>query len=105
MAGGRKSGDKGNRAKRAIVRFAQDQGFAGERVPLPGSIVGSYVGDLTPRLGTDGSIEAKVRAHWFGEFRALEDREIPIVKSDREPLVVLPPQLAAEVARPAEANR
>jgi Holliday junction resolvase len=107
MAGGRKSGDKGNRAERAIVRFPQDQGFAVQRVPLPGSVVGSYVGDLTASgLGTDGGIEAKVRAYGFGELhRALEDREILIVKPDQEPLVVMPLRPVAEVAPPAEANR
>ena len=99
--GGRRSRDKGNRAERAIVAFLQDNGFAAERVPLSGSAGGKYVGDVTiPLLGRDMCAEVKVRAHGFSQ---LYGREILIVRQDRrEPLVVLPLRLAAEIAGRAE---
>jgi len=103
--GGRRSRDKGNRAERAIVAFLQDHGFACERVPLSGSVGGKYVGDLTiPLLGRDMCAEVKVRAHGFGQLYSwLDGRQILIVRQDRrEPLVILPLHLAAEIADRAE---
>jgi Holliday junction resolvase len=103
--GGRRSRDKGNRAERAIVAFLQDSGFAAERVPLSGSAGGKYVGDVTiPLLGRDLCAEVKVRGHGFSQLYAwLDGREILIVKQDRrEPLVILPLRLAAEIAGHAE---
>jgi hypothetical protein len=105
--GGHRSRDKGNRAERAIVAFLQDNGFAAERVPLSGSAGGKYVGDVTiPLLGRDLCAEVKVRAHGFGQLYAwLDGREILIVRQDRrEPLVILPLRLAAEIAGRAERN-
>lgn len=99
--GGRASRDKGNRAERAIVRYLQDRGFAAERVPLSGSAGGSYMGDVTvPVLGVDRVVEVKVRANGFRELYGwLTDRDILVVRADRkEPLVVLPLRLAAEIA-------
>lgn len=104
MTGGRASRDKGNRAERAIVKFLQDRGFAAERVPLSGSVGGSYLGDLTvPVLNVDRIVEVKVRAKGFRElYRWLHGRDILIVRADRsEPLVVLPLKLAAEIAAKA----
>jgi hypothetical protein len=104
MSGGKASRQKGNRAERAIVRFLQDHGFAAERVPLSGSAGGSYLGDLTvPVIGVDRVVEVKCRADGFRElYRWLIDRDILIVRADRsEPLVVLPPKLAAEIAAKA----
>jgi Holliday junction resolvase len=104
MSGGRASRDKGNRAERAIVRFLQERGFAAERVPLSGSVGGSYLGDLTvPIIGIDRVVEVKVRAKGFGQlYDWLTDRDILIVRADRaEPLVVLPLKLAAEIAAKA----
>jgi hypothetical protein len=103
--GGRRSRDKGNRTERAIVAFLQNSGFAAERVPLSGSAGGKYVGDVTiPLLGRDMCVEVKVRAHGFGQLYAwLDGREILIVRQDRrEPLVILPLRLAAEIAGHAE---
>jgi hypothetical protein len=103
--GGRRSRDKGNRTERAIVAFLQNSGFAAERVPLSGSVGGKYVGDVTiPLLGRDMCAEVKVRAHGFGQLYAwLNGREILIVRQDRrEPLVILPLRLAAEIAGRAE---
>lgn len=101
---GRRSRDKGNRAERALVRFLQEQGFAAERVPLSGAAGGSYVGDLTiPLLGIDRCAEVKVRSHGFSQLYAwLEQRDLLIVRADRrEPLVIIPLRLAAEIARKA----
>jgi hypothetical protein len=49
-------------------------------------------------------VEVKVRAHGFGQLYAwLDGREILIVRQDRrEPLVILPLRLAAEIAGHAE---
>jgi Holliday junction resolvase len=58
--GGRRSRDKGARAERVLVRSLQAHGFAAERVPLSGSVGGSYVGDITvPMLGIDRTVEVK----------------------------------------------
>lgn len=107
MKGGRASRDKGNRAERAIVRL-QDRGFAAERVPLSGAAGGSYLGDVTiPVLGIDRVAEVKVRATGFSQLYAwLEARDLLIVRADRkEPLVVLPLTLAAEIASAADRNK
>jgi len=106
--GGKRSREKGNRAERAIVKFFQDQGFAAERVPLSGSAGGSYKGDLTiPLMGSDRCAEVKCRANGFRELYAwLVERDLLIVRADRkEPLVVLPLRLAAEIAAKAEGNK
>lgn len=108
MNGGRKSRDKGNRAERAIVQFLQDRGFAAERVPLSGAAGGSYLGDVTiPVLGIDRVAEVKVRSTGFAQLYAwLEARDLLIVRADRrEPLVVLPLNLAAEIAAAADGNK
>jgi hypothetical protein len=105
MSGGRASRDKGLRAERALVAFLQRQGFAAERVPLSGSAGGRYIGDLTiPLLGRDLIAEVKVRSNGFAQLYGwLADRDLLIVRSDRrEPLVVLPLRLAAEIAAAAE---
>jgi hypothetical protein len=104
MRGGRASRDKGNRAERAIVKFLQARGFAAERVPLSGSAGGSYLGDITvPVLNVDRTVEVKCRADGFRElYKWLEARDLLIVRADRkEPLVVLPLKLAAEIAAKA----
>jgi hypothetical protein len=108
MKGGRASRDKGNRAERAIVKFLQDRGFAAERVPLSGSAGGRYVGDISvPLLGLDRCLEVKARADGFRELYGwLAERDILVVKADRrEPLVVIPLRLAAEIASKAEGKR
>jgi Holliday junction resolvase len=102
--GGRQSRDKGNRAERAIVKYLQERGFAAERVPLSGSAGGSYLGDVTiPVLNIDRVAEVKCRANGFRElYKWLEARDLLIVRADRkEPLVVLPLKLAAEIAAKA----
>jgi len=106
--GGRQSRDKGNRAERAIAKFLQDRGFAAERVPLSGAAGGSYLGDVTiPVLGADRVAEVKVRANGFGQLYSwLEERDLLIVRADRkEPLVVIPLKLAAEIAAKAEGQQ
>jgi hypothetical protein len=103
--GGRASRAKGDRAERAVVHLFQDRGFAAERVPLSGSAGGSYKGDLTVSIaGRDLVAEVKVRANGFAQpYAWLEGRDLLIVKSDRrEPLVILPLRLAAEIAAVVE---
>lgn len=108
MSGGRASRDKGNRAERSVVRFLQASGFGAERVPLSGSAGGSYLGDLTvPILGVDRTVEVKVRSRGFGQlYNWLEGRDLLVVRADRrEPLVVIPLRLAAEIAIAAERGK
>ncbi len=108
MSGGRRSRDKGNRAERALVRYLQTHGFAAERVPLSGAAGGRFVGDLLlPLLGVDRAIEVKVRANGFRELYSwLDGRDMLIVRADRrEPLVVLPLELGAEIAQAAERGK
>lgn len=108
MSGVRRSRDKGNRCERALVTFLQDCGFAAERVALSGSVGGRYVGDLSvPLPGVDRIVEVKVRANGFRElYRWLDGRDLLIVRADRrEPLVVIPLRLAAEIAAAAERGR
>lgn len=102
--GGRSSRDKGNRVERHLVKLLQERGFAAERIPLSGAAGGSYVGDLTvPVLGVDRVVEVKARRDGFRELYGwLEARDVLILKADRrEPLVVLPLRLAADVAAKA----
>jgi Holliday junction resolvase len=104
----RKSRDKGNRAERALVRYLQERGFAAERVPLSGAARGRFGGDISmPLLGRDLRCEVKCRGNGFRELYAwLGGADLLMVRSDRrEPLVVLPLRLAAEVAAVAESNR
>ncbi|MFL9827182.1 hypothetical protein [Rhodoplanes sp. SY1] len=105
MSGGRRSRQKGDRAERALVRFLQERGFAAERVPLSGSAGGRYTGDvMVPLLGVDRVVEVKVRAGGFRELYGwLDGRDLLVVRADRrEPLVVIPLRLAAEIAAVAE---
>lgn len=106
--GGRAPRQKGNRFERAIVRLFQDAGFGAERVPLSGSAGGSYLGDLTvPLLGRDLVVEAKSRGAGFKQlYDWLEGRDLLIVRADRKrPLVVLPLDLAIEIAAQAERRK
>jgi hypothetical protein len=106
--GGRRSRNKGTRQERAVARYLQEHGFAAERIPLSGSAGGRFVGDLSlPLLGVDRCVEVKCRARGFRELYAwLDGRDLLIVRADRrEPLVVLPLRLAAEIAAAAERKR
>jgi len=103
--GGRASREKGNRGERAVVRFLQDRGFAAERVPLSGSARGRFGGDVSiPLLGADRRVEVKCRGDGFRQlYEWLEGHDFLIVRADRrEPLVVIPMKLAAEIAMAAE---
>jgi Holliday junction resolvase len=98
---GRASRLKGNRTERAIVHALQAHGFAAERVPLSGAARGRFGGDVSvPLLGIDRRVEVKCRANGFREIYAwLDGADALIIKADRlAPLVVLPLQLAIEIA-------
>ena len=65
---------------------------------------GSYLGDLTLHiLDATRVVEVKARAKGFCQLYGwLENRDILVVRADRkEPLVVLPLKLAAEIAAKA----
>ena len=105
--GGRTSRQKGDRGEPALVRFLQERGFAAERVPLSGSARGRFGGDLSvPLLGVDRRVEVKCRGNGFARlYDWLAGNDLLIVRADRrEPLVVIPLRLAAEVAAVAEAQ-
>jgi Holliday junction resolvase len=108
MSGGRSPRQKGNRAERALVKYLQDRGLAAERVPLSGSAGGRYCGDLTiPILGIDRCCEVKVRGAGFAQlYTWLTDRDLLIVRADRSPpLVIIPLELAVEIAIAAEKRK
>ena len=101
---GRRSRDKGARAERALVRFLQDRGFAAEKISgmyKPGADIS------VPLLGRGRRVEVKVRSAGFRQlYEWLDGRDLLIVRSDRrQPLVVLPLRLAAEVAQAAERGK
>jgi len=101
----RASRDKGNRTERAIVRLLQDRGFAAERVPLSGAARGRFGGDVSvPVLGIGRRVEDKCRGNGFRElYKWLDNADMLIVRADRrEPLLVIPLKLAAEIAAFAE---
>ena len=103
--GGRASREKGNRGERAVVRFLREHGFAAERVPLSGAARGRFGGDVSiPLLGADRRVEVKCRGDGFRQlYDWLEGHDFLIVRADRrEPLVVIPMKLAAEIAMAAE---
>jgi hypothetical protein len=100
-AGGRRPRDKGVRAERALVRFLRERGFAAEKMSgmyKPGADIS------VPLLGSDRRVEVKVRSAGFRELYGwLDGRDLLIVRADRrEPLLVLPLRLAAEIAAAAE---
>jgi hypothetical protein len=95
---GRRSRDKGARAERAVVRLLLGHGLPARKVSAfykRGEDLRVSVGDI------ERSVEVKCRADGFRKlYHWLNDRDILIVKSDREePLVVLRVSLAAEIAR------
>jgi hypothetical protein len=92
---------KGFAEERALVRFLQAHGFAAEKCSRAG-----YTGpDLSvPVLGIDRRVEVKIRANGFQRlYDWLTGADMLIVRCDRrEPLVVIPLKLAAEIAAKAE---
>jgi hypothetical protein len=108
MSGGRASRQKGNRVERALVHALQDAGFAAERVPLSGAARGRFGGDLSvPLLGRDCRVEVKARGQGFRQLYSwLDGADLLIVRADHcKPLVVLPLELAVEIAAAAERGK
>ena len=98
---GRRSLTKGARTERGIVNALKASGIAAVRVPLSGAVGGRFAGDIVLSLmGRDLCVEVKARADGFRELYGwLDDRDVLIVKADRqEPLVVVRMSLAAEIA-------
>jgi hypothetical protein len=97
----RASRRKGATEERALVRFLQQRGFAAEKISRTG-----YRGpDLSiPLLGIDRAVEVKARGNGFATlYRWLANADLLIVRSNRrEPLVILPLWLGAEIAAVAE---
>ena len=87
-----------------MVRYLQGRGFAAEKISRTG-----YRGpDLSvPLLGVDRSVEVKARGNGFATlYRWLGNADLLIVRADRrEPLVVLPLWLGAEIAKVAEGHK
>jgi hypothetical protein len=73
-SGGRAPRQKGARLERALVRLLQDNGLGAERIPLSGSVGGSFRGDISvPVLGRDLVVEAKSRKDGFAQLYAWLD--------------------------------
>jgi hypothetical protein len=101
---GRRSRDKGARGERALVKFLQGHGFAAEKI----SRMYRRGADVSvPVCGRDLEIEVKCRGNGFGQLYAwLVERDLLVLRADRrEPLVVLPLKLAAEIALAAERGK
>jgi hypothetical protein len=98
---GRRSRDKGARSERSIVHGLQATGIAAVRVPLSGAVGGRYAGDIVlPLMGRDLCVEVKARADGFRELYSwLNERDMLIIKADRQEPVVVRSSLAAEVAK------
>jgi hypothetical protein len=101
---GRYSRSKGHREELALVRALQANGFAAEKASRTG-----FTGpDISmPLLNVDRRIEVKVRSRGFEQLYAwLANRDILIFRGNRrQPLVILPLKLAAEIAAVAERNK
>jgi hypothetical protein len=86
------------------VRILQGRGFAAEKISRTG-----YTGsDLSmPLLGRDLKCEVKVRGNGFQRlYDWLTGADMLILRADRrEPLVVIPLRLAAEIAAVAESHK
>jgi Holliday junction resolvase len=95
---GRRSRDKGNRTERAIVRLLQAQGIAATKVS--GMYKAGADLSMSP-LGSNRAVEVKCRAAGFRQlYDWLRRRDVLIVKSDRqELLVVVRLSLTAEIAK------
>jgi hypothetical protein len=103
--GGRAPRRKGDRIERQLVRLLQDHAIAAERIPLSGSVGGSWRGDLNiPLLGRDLRAEVKARGTGFSQlYKWIAGFDLLIIRRDRsEPLVIAPMRLAVEIARAAE---
>jgi hypothetical protein len=100
----RASRRKGAAEERALVRFLQQRGFAAEKISRTG-----YRGpDLSvPLLGVDRAVEVKARGNGFATlYRWLGNADLLIVRANRrEPLVVVPLWLGAEIAKVAEGHK
>jgi hypothetical protein len=96
----RRSRDKGARTERAVVRLLLAYALPARKV----SAMYKRDEDLRVIVGdVERSVEVKCRAAGFNRlYDWLDDRDILIVKADRqEPLVVLRMSLAAEIAKAA----
>jgi hypothetical protein len=83
---------KGARCEREVVDLHRDIGIPAERIPLSGSMGGSYAGDV--KVPGVGVAEVKVKANGGGfgmVYRWLEGRELLFMRADRAPWVVAMP--------------
>jgi hypothetical protein len=88
-----------------VVALLQRRGFAADWVPLSGAARGRFGGDISlPLLVVDRRLEVKGGASGFARLYGwLDGADMLVVKADRkEPLVVLPLRLAADIALAAE---
>jgi hypothetical protein len=98
--GGKRSRNKCQRTELFVKHALQAHGISATKVSRmyqPGH-------DITARVaGRDLRLEVKSRAQGFGAlYKFLEQRDVLVVKADRqEPLVILPLRLAIEIAQAA----
>ena len=84
---------KGDRLERKCVNLFKDSGIEAERVPLSGSMGGSFAGDIQVPFGGQPKrpFECKKRARaWKDLYDWIEPNYALIIERDRsEPLVVV----------------
>jgi hypothetical protein len=92
---------KGLDAERVLVRYLQGRGLNATKTWRTGYAGTDLAVDL---LGISRSIECKVRARAFGAlYRWLANADMLVIRADRrEPLIVIPMWLGAEIAKAAE---
>ena len=95
--GGRRPADKGKRWERNAAQILTAAGVECERIPLSGSVGGSFAGDLKLRLrGVDHVAEVKYRRAGFKTLHNwLDGRDLLLLCAARkQPLVIMPLSLA-----------
>lgn len=85
------SRNKGNRVEYSLVRKLTEEGLEAERVPLSGSMGGSFSGDVSLSfLGSRQPFEVKARADGFKEiYKWLIGAKGLFLKADRKDTLVV----------------
>jgi Holliday junction resolvase len=102
---GHRSGSLDPCTERAIVNALLANGIAAIRVPLSGAVGSCFADDVVlPLMGRDLCVEVKARADGFCDlYSCLNQRDVLIVKADRQELLIL--SITSEAAKSRTGNR